>query len=102
MKSVFCFVGKSQSVKEAVQDKEFIAKHGDLRPSPTHRQHGRQYFDSADWSMYKDDDEIGKQLRLLPRMSEKRPTPKCIRKSTFSRDSAKSLPASPMSAHGRQ
>lgn len=41
--------------------------------------------------MYKDDAEKGPQLRSLPHIcTEKRPT-KMLRKSTFVRDSAKSL-----------
>ena len=109
---------QAKTAKETAQEQEFIAKYGDLRPTLATCQHhvcplakpklaalkmcgvqGQQYFDSADWSMYKDDAEKGRQLRQLPKISvERRPTAKIMRKSSLSCDSSHLLALSPLSS----
>lgn len=74
---------------------DITPRSGDLPPLfARHRGHGQQYFDSADWSMYKDDKEKHNQLSKLPIMSVERRTRmtnRTTRKSTLSCDSARSL-----------
>eukprot|EP00210_Caulerpa_lentillifera_P007535 g7198.t1 len=82
----------TKSAKEIEQEKLFITRHGDLRPTPSIQQGGRQFFDSADWSMFKNDVQMELKISSLPHKTKDTHTKaSSSRKSIFSGDSVRSM-----------